>query len=469
MKRIILTMTLLMLAGAPGVRLAPTAAPPQGVPENNALLAITGGTLLDVETGTPLRDSLILIEGDRLKQLGQTGKVAVPAQAKVIDARGKWIIPGLADMHAHLSTYEYRLPEIYLKYGVTTLRDVAGDVTLLRLLREEIKAGKRAGPRVFFTGMLLDGAPPVHRSSLTLLADTPARAESIVNFLADQGVDAIKVYNLISEATLAKVIETARGRHLLVIGHVPRAMTMTRAVEMGMDCLEHIRITAREILPAEEAKEIDYLPVGVREPKLWSRIDLQSNEIKNIIALLARKQVYLDPTLTADEALYVDGMQAMRTHPNNRLLPQAILDRLLRQREAAIFALPDEMKSLAAESFKKRQQFIGMCHRAGVRLLAGTDAFGLGKMIPGLSLHHELELLVEAGLAPLDALRAATITAARALRKESDLGSIKAGKLADLVFLDADPLANINNTQKIHGVMKGGRIYDPAAPIGETK
>lgn len=461
MQKGILTVIMMVLVESLAILQAQTTAPPQGSTKRDAVVALIGGTLIDVETGAVRRNSVILIAGDRVKQVGQEGQLPVPADAKVIDVHGKWIIPGLTDMHAHLVVYDYQLSDMYLKYGVTTVRDVGGNVTQLRLLRDDINAGKTLGPRLFFTGMLLDGIPPVFRGSkITVLADTPAHAQSIVNFLADQGVDAIKVYNMISEATLAQIIETAHQRKLPVIGHVPRAITLTHAVEMGMDGLEHIRITARELLPPEEAKRIDYLPVGVRETEIWSRIDLKSKEIQNIISLLARKQVYLDPTLTVDEAVTVDGMSAMRSHPNNQLLPQKMLDKLLQQPEEPLFSVPKEMKSAAAEGFKKRQAFVGMCKQAGVPLLAGTDSFGLGKMVLGLSLHHELELLVEAGLAPIDSLRAATITAARALGKENDLGSIKAGKLADLLILDADPLANISNSQKIHQVMKGGRILD---------
>ena len=425
-------------------------------------IALSGATLIDVESGTQIKDSLILIEGDRVKAIGREGEVSIPSNTVRMDVSGKWIIPGLVDMHVHLSVYQYRLADLYLKFGITTVRDVGGDITLLRLLREEIGAGKTFGPRISYAGMILDGMPPVWPGSITLLADTPLSAASIVHFLADQGADAIKVYNLLSEPVLARVIETAGVRRLPVIGHVPRAVTMTRAVEMGMEGLEHIRITAREFLSPEEAAAIDYLPVGIREPKIWERIDLESDWIKKLIALLAQKKVYLDPTLVVDEALEVDGMDAMKTHPLNQLLPREILDEMLKQPETPIFNVPDDLKPTALDSFKKRLKFIGMCSRAGVQLLAGTDSLGLGKLIPGASLHRELELLCESGLTPLEALRAATLTAARALRKEADLGSIKAGKFADLVILDSDPLISISNTRKIHRVIKGGRFYESA-------
>jgi len=424
--------------------------------------ALTGATLIDVDRGVALPDSTVVIEDGRIARVGAADATAIPPDTRTVDVRGKWIIPGLIDMHVHLSVYRYRLTDLYLDHGVTTVRDVAGDVTLLRLLRDDIESGEVSGPRLFFTGNLLDGAPPVFRTSFVLLADTPERAGSIVDFLADQGVHAIKAYNMLSESTLAAIIAAAARRGLPVIGHIPRAITMTRAVEMGMEGLEHIRITARELLPVEEAEAIDYLPVGVREPKLWDRIDLDGTPMSRLIGLLARSGIYLDPTLIMDEVIYVDGVRTMKAHPDNRLLPPEILEELLKEPDMDILDVPEELRGTALEAFRKRVRFVGMCHRAGVRVIAGTDAWGLGKLIAGLSLHRELELLCEAGLTPLEALQAATITAARALRSDSEIGSIRPGKRADLVILDADPLASISNTRRINRTIKGGEMHSPA-------
>ncbi|MBP1768833.1 MAG: Amidohydrolase family protein [Candidatus Aminicenantes bacterium] len=439
------------------------------MPAEPERIVLHGGTLVDVESGNEISNSVVLIEGDRIKAVGREGEIPIPPNTVRMDARGKWIIPGLADMHAHLGLYDYQLVDLYLKFGVTTVRDVGGDITPLRILRDEVESGKTPGPRISYAGMILDGNPPVWPGTGTLLADTPQRAESIVHFLSDQGASAIKVYNLLSEPVLARVIETAGVRRLPVIGHIPRAVTMTRAVEMGMEGLEHIRITAREFLPPDQAAAIDYLPVAVREAKIWERIDLEADWIRKLIALLAEKKVYLDPTLVVDEALEVDGMASLKNDPLNRLLPREILDEILKQPEEPLFHLPEELKGIAAASFEKRLKFIGMCSRAGVQLLAGTDSMGLGKLISGVSLHRELELLCESGLTPLEALRAATLTAARALRKEGEIGCLKPGAFADLVVLDADPIADIRNARKIHLVMKGSRVYDPAPAAGPEK
>lgn len=220
------------------------------------------------------------------------------------------------------------------------------------------------------------------------------------------------------------------------------------------------------MLPLEEANKIDFLPLGRRETLLWQRFDLASAEMKKLVALLAEKKIFLDPTLTVDENTFAGGYEANSKDPNNRFLPRELFEGWARRPRPEIYNIPPELKEVAVAGFKKRQQFVGMLSRAGVQIVAGTDGAGLGTLLPGFGLQHELELLGAAGLKPIDVIRAATITAARALKRERELGSIEAGKFADLVILNADPLAEISNTRKIHLVVKGGQIYDPAVLLG---
>ena len=442
-------------------------------PEKAASVAITGGTLIDVRAGEQIKDSVIVVEGDRIQQVGKAGEVKIPQNAQVIDARGKWILPGLMDMHVHLPwevllNQRDQLLGLYLANGVTAVRDVGGRVTHLRLAREEIEAGKRVGPRLFFTGHMLDGNPPVS-PWLRIIADTPQQAASAVNFLIDQGADSIKVYHNITEPVLEAVIRTAHRRNIPVTGHVPRSMTMTRAVELGMDCLEHIRVTGRELLPIEEADKIDFLPYVQRENLLWQQFDLESDKMKRLVSFLAEKKVFLDPTLVVEEIELQGATEGEIEDPNNRFLPRELFDKWAeRAREPGpAYELPPELKEASVEVAEKRKQFVGMCSRAGVQIIAGTDGPLLGRVLPGFGLHQELESLVESGLTPLQAIQAATITAAKALRKEMELGSIEAGKFADIVILHADPLEDIRATGNIHLVMKGGQVYDPAVFLSD--
>jgi hypothetical protein len=202
-------------------------------------LVLRGGTLVDVASGKEISDTIIVMRGERIERVG-SGNTAAPQGAQIIDAKGKWIIPGLIDSHAHAENPDETPFSLYLANGVTTIRNPGGNVTVLRLTRERLLRGELIGPRLFFSGPLLDGVPPVW-PDMSLLVDTPQRARSAVNFLADQGVDFVKVYNNVKEPELRAIIEAAKERGLPVAGHIPRSMTMTHAVELGMTVLEHIR------------------------------------------------------------------------------------------------------------------------------------------------------------------------------------------------------------------------------------
>jgi imidazolonepropionase-like amidohydrolase len=298
---------------------------------------------------------------------------------------------------------------------------------------------------------------------MSILVETEERARGAVHFLADQGVDFIKVYNWVPEQSLAVILETAHGLGLRVTGHVPRSITMTRAIELGMDCLEHIRITGRELLPPEEADRIDPLPVARRETLLWERFELESEPMQRLVRLLADSRVFLDPTLLVDSALSLDGYRIDTENPANADVPADVREAFGRSERPAIFDVSQVDHETARQGFRKRQRLIGQLHEAGVRLLAGTDCFGLGKQLPGLGLQNELALLVDSGLTPLAALQAATVTAAEALGQLTHLGTLETGKLADIVVLEADPLADIQNARRVRLVLKAGHVYESAA------
>jgi imidazolonepropionase-like amidohydrolase len=454
-KRLLFLGILLLLAGKLCAQTAP------------AVLVIRGGTLVDVRAGREITDTVIVIRGERIEQIAPEGKVEIPAGAQIVDARRKWVIPGLIDSHAHAGDFEGEPLTLYLANGVTTIRNPGGNITQLRLTRARLESGKLVGPRLYFSGNILDGIPPVW-PGFSLLVDTPERARSAVNFLADQGVDFVKVYNNVKEPELAAIIETAKARGLPVAGHVPRTLTMTRAIEMGMTRLEHIRITGKEMLSAEEAEKIDPLPVGKREPMLWQRFDLNSEKMRALVARLAARRVFLDPTLVIDEFSYSPDPEAKKNDPNNKYLSAEYVEEALRGWQNPIWQTPAELATAMAEALPKEQRFVEMCNAAGVRIIAGTDGPSIGLLVPGFALHRELELLVGAGLSPLQALRAATSNAAEALGKEDRLGTLEPGKLADLVVLDADPLAAIQNARKISLVVQGGKTFQPEALLEQA-
>jgi imidazolonepropionase-like amidohydrolase len=436
--------------------------------DNAPVLAITGATVLNVRTGEHIRNAVLIIEDDRIASVGQRSQVRIPRTARVVDASGRWIIPGLFDMHVHGSSRLDVPLELYVANGVTAVRDLGGNLAALRLTRQALQSGERIGPRLFFVGPLLDGNPPM-APSISIIADTPERGTSAVEFLVDQNVDSIKVYNGIEENILESIVRTAHRSGVPVAGHVPRAITAQRSAEIGLDVIEHAAIRSRDLqdwdmLTAEEAARISSVKsVTEREALVWQRLDLADARVRALASQLAMAGVFLDPTLSIDEydTLFLYEQQA--THPNNRFLARSLVEEALGP-DHDVFRMSAALRSIAVTGLRKRAQFVGMCSRAGVRIVAGTDGPGIGTLAPGFGLHRELALLVvSAGLSPLEALRAATLHAAQALRKDAQLGAIEPGKLADLVILDADPLTDIQNTGKISGVVQGGKMFDRAA------
>jgi hypothetical protein len=237
---------------------------------------------------------------------------------------------------------------------------------------------------------------------------------------------------------------------------------MTRAVEIGMDCLEHIRVTGRELLPLDEAERVDPLPLGTRETLLWERFDLGSGGMHRLIEYLVQARVFLDPTLLVDAAMFDQVSEDEAATAMMEALPEECRQALQRPDWTDELKGPEELREAAHVGFTKRLEFISMCNEAGVRLLAGTDTFGPGALLPGASLLNELELLCRAGLSPLEALKAATATAAEALGCERDLGVLAPGRLADVVVLDANPLENISNARSVRLVVQGGQVLTPA-------
>jgi hypothetical protein len=439
-----------------------TSALGQAKEKEKSKLVIKGGTLVDVRTGEQIPDTLIMIEDDHITEIGRNSDIKL-SNVRVIEARDKWIIPGLFDMHVH-GTARSDVPlALYVANGVTSIRDMGGNLTSLRMVRQEIESGKKLGPRLFYAGYIVDGNPP-SVPSIMIIADTAARADSAVNFLANQGVDLIKVYNNLPESVLHTIILKAKDFGLPVIGHVPLSIPLKNAVELGINGAEHsviraIDLVMWDLITSEEADKIASLPVTQRDALVWQKVDLESKNLSTLISLLAKKKVVLDPTLAVDEFDSLFLYESDAKHKNNRFLKRAFLEEALGT-EHESFRIPSRLKDIAASGVVKRRQFIGKCQIAGVQIIAGTDGPGIGRLVVGFGLHHELQLLVEAGLTPFHAIQAATINAARALRKDKELGSIEAGKLADLVILTADPLADIHNTTKIDTVVLGGKVLD---------
>ena len=432
-------------------------------------LALLGGALIDVRDGSVLPETAVLVREGRIAWIGGREDFSPPPGARVEDVTGAWLIPGLVDMHVHLTfaSLHTELLPLYLAHGVTTVRDVGGHLTPLSLLRNELRSGRCLGPHLHFAGPLLDGVPPLWPSQ-TVLVDTEPRARSAVRMLIDQGVDCVKVYNNVPERSLEAIVEEAHAAGRPVLGHVPRTLRTSRAVEIGMDCLEHIRVTGRELLPLEEADQIDFLPLGRRETLLWERFDIASPGMERLIELLVAARTFLDPTLIVDADTSLGSLQDPAAEETEAALPAEARAALRRDVGMDKLRSPEDWRERAERGFEKRLDFIRRCNEAGVRLLAGTDTFGPGAMLPGAGLLNELAYLHRAGLSPLQALQAATVTPAAALGTDGETGTLEVGKHADMVVLDGDPLADVHNFRRIRLVVHGGAVSTPASLIARA-
>jgi imidazolonepropionase-like amidohydrolase len=418
-------------------------------------LVIQGATVFDPQSRQMLGERTVVIDGERIASIGAMSAPA-PEGAKVIDGRGKFLVPGLIDAHVHLVhvldfahvTGDEILP-LFLVYGVTSLRDTGDEPTAETLVARHAAAHPELCPRVFTCSWLLDGDPPFHKDIGRGLKDAAA-AKTAVADAALWHVTTLKIYVRADRALGRTVIEEGHKHGLKVTGHLSN-YTAQDAAEDGIDCLEHITTVFDFIIPPDVRKV----------PNHRADLDLDNPNAQELIALLLKRGVVVDPTLSVfRNMLLLADLDEVYKHPDMNQVPKRLHDYWMAYpRRLNMFPATRPVRQ---REFKKYQELTGKLHKAGVPLLAGTDA-PEPFVPPGSSLHLELELLVESGLSPGAALRSATLENARALGKEKELGSIEAGKLADMVLLDANPLDDIRNTRRIARVIKGGRVIDLAA------
>jgi len=404
-------------------------------------LAIVGATLED-STGYPaLQDSVILIEEGVITAAGPRSQVRVPRDATVLDASGKYAIPGLWDMHAHYEQVEWG--PIYLAAGVTSVRDVGNEFDFIRTVHDELdrKQNPAIGPHLEFAGVI-DGTGPISLGAV--LADTPAQAQSWVEKYQAAGARQIKVYSSIKPDVLKSITAAAHARGMTVTGHIPEGMTAIQGINDGMDQINHITYEVPYF--SRTVFDADGKPDNTKPPVL----ELDGPRAKDLLSTLQAHHTILDPTMAIYESF-------LNTKPLDQLEPG--LDHVAPQLRDALDSppVPAAQTAWAIARWQALMATLRALHEAGIPMVAGTD-----QNIPGYSLHRELEIYVEAGFTPLQALQAATIQAARALGVAEESGSLARGKRGDVLLLDADPLADIHNTRKVWRTIAAGAVYDPA-------
>jgi imidazolonepropionase-like amidohydrolase len=411
-------------------------------PQSKNPLVLLGATLIDVTGKPPIANSAVVIEGDRIIAAGPRAQVAIPEGATVVDVSGKYLLPGLWDMHSHLYQLEFGPP--YLAAGITTARDVGNEFEFGTALRDAAKERRGLGPRILLAGYI-DGKNDGH--SFDVQVDTPEEARAAVQRYKNAGFEQIKIRDHVKLEILKVITAEAHRLGMTVTGHVPESMDALQAVEAGMDQLNHINYVATGFVPNSG------LPRG--QPPL--SLDLESADSKQALRLFKERGTVIDPTMAVLELMTRPTNVAIESfEPGMGKVAPELVEQINKK------GAPPEAAPQVRDAIATLLKIIGALHRAGIPIVAGTDVG-----VPGHTLHRELELYVKAGLTPLEAIQAATLTPARVMKLENEVGTIEAGKRADIIILDANPLDNISNIRKIRFVVTQGRLFD-CAKLWET-
>nr|WP_232307148.1 amidohydrolase family protein [Sphingomonas sp. Y57] len=422
--------------------------------------AITHVSVVPMDRERVISDQTLLVHDGRVLSYGPAASMALPKGVRLIDGRGRYVIPGLSDMHVHIpvggptvdGAAEGSLSpdasaaflDLFIANGVTTVRNMAGVEAHLKL-RNAINAGKREGPRIFTASAIMDGAPPL--ISYTTPFGKPDAARAYVRWSAQKGFDFIKVYSTLRSDAFEAIVDEARKRKLPVTGHLPQRVTFDHGLQ-GMRSIEHLSGFDVALWP-------DPSKVSPGIPDLYTGFAFGTEaKIEALVAKVKEAGVWNDPTLVVYDHLTNELDREKRQHlPESKYLPPELRDdKLFNQ------VFDARHRATLEGSRSVRLAIVKALSDAGAPLLTGTDTPAL-VVVPGFALHGELKDFVEAGLTPYQALAASTAEPARYLDRVGQFGTIVPGASADLVLLAANPLDDINNIDRIEGVMVRGRWY----------
>jgi imidazolonepropionase-like amidohydrolase len=457
---------LLMVGCAAGQTLSPEVR--NFVKVDAPAVALTHVRVIDGTGAAPLQDQTIVLRKGKIESLGAASSAKVPSDARVLDLHDYSVIPGLVGMHDHMfypmgnvifGEMGYSFPRLYLAAGVTTIRTTGSIEPYTDLeLKKRIDSGAMPGPKMHVTGPYLEGAgswaPQLHQLS------GPEEAVKTVNFWLDQGVDNFKAYMFITRAELGAAIQAAHKRGAKVTGHLC-AVNFREAADLGIDDLEHGLFVDTEFLPG---KKPDVCPDEPEDPARMAKLDVNSGPLHETIAYLVQHHVAVTSTLPVFEMGSFTGRPTMQKRILDALSPDArsaVLANRVRSSDSAFLRKnygSDESPLPAA--FKKELEFEYAFSKAGGLLLAGLDPTGMGGVIAGFGDQREVELLVEAGFTPVEAIHIATSNGAQYLGELDRIGTIAPGKQADLVVIKGDPSKNIDDIENVDIVFKDGVGYD---------
>jgi imidazolonepropionase-like amidohydrolase len=457
---------LLLLCLALTLALSPSPVPTgEGRGEGSPTLLITNVTIVSTTDGSLRPNMTVVIEGGRITDVTQTPDThsRPPTSTRVLDGTGKFVIPGLWDMHVHTffgdwvpGGREVTLP-LLLANGVTGARDMGSDLEPILAARRDVERGAVPGPRLVVSGPMLDG--PKSPFPAAIAVATPEDGRRAVAMLADRGVDFIKIQSLVPRDAYFAIAQECRRRKIPFVGHVPDAVRASEAAEAGQKSFEHLIgiFEGGSTAKAEDA----FVSGGAKGPGRFLATYDAAREAA-LIRRLAARRVWQCPTLFWERGQWlVDAIDPPKDYEADlTFAPASWREKSWPKFKAGILKDLDTDPLPVREKFVRHElEIVARLHRAGVPFLAGTDTpAGVG-VVPGFSLHRELERFVAAGFTRLEALQTATVNPAKFLDRLSDLGTVEKGKLADLVLLDANPLEDIRNTRRIAAVVANGRGY----------
>ena len=444
MKRAILW---LLLAGLVAICPAQSSQP--------SVVTIVNATVIDVTGGPPLLHRTVVVRSGKIEDIHYFIGAKEKSAGVQVNATGKFLIPGLWDMHVHMvfgdwfpRGKEITLP-LFVANGITGVRDMGGELEVLQQWRKEIAAGTLIGPRIVMSGPMLDGPQPRFPSSIAI--KNPDDGHRAVDDLKKRGADFIKLQSLIPREAVFAIADEAKKQGITFVGHVPDSVRASEMSNAGQKSFEHLIGIFEGASPLED----DFIKGPKSEGKFLSTYD--PDRAAKLFALLAKNQTWQCPTLVWERGGNLIELSDFAKDTRAKYIPAYWKDvSWKRFTDQIVHEFNTDDLATRRRFVEKELEMVKTMHSAGIPFLAGTDTPPGVYIFPGFSLHEELQRFVAAGFTPVEALQTATINPAKFFGKENELGTIEKGKLADLVLLDANPLDDIRNTQKISGVVVNG-------------